>query len=106
MIEGGLITANQVVSGSISQPGQSARYTFNGTTGSSISFDHILLTGSLLFTDFRLTSPSGEEVFSSSGTPVNSADFGPVTLTEDGEYVFTIDPRRDAVPDYEFSINQ
>jgi hypothetical protein len=97
VIEGGPIEVGKFVSGEIETPGQTARYTFEGTAGQNILFD-VQSTSEGAY--FILYAPDGRtEVFN-----VYNNDTGPVQLAETGSYTLIVDPDGANKPAYEFVI--
>jgi tRNA A-37 threonylcarbamoyl transferase component Bud32 len=97
VIEGGAIELGKFVSGEIETPGQTASYTFEGTSGQNILFD---VQSTSEGTYFILYAPDGRtELFN-----VYNNDAGPVQLAETGTYTLIVDPDNANKPAYEFVI--
>lgn len=92
-IDGGAITVGQTVNGSTEIPGQSAAYTIELESGSSVALDVIKTS---VTTDFALTGPGGSEVFSS------NTDVNDTAIDVAGTYTLTADPRGDDLSTFEF----
>ncbi|MGD1919487.1 MAG: beta strand repeat-containing protein [Pleurocapsa sp.] len=95
------LTLGNVVSSSISEPGEEDIYTFTGSVGQILYFDGISSDSSVIYT--RLISPSGQNVFNSNFYRV-SGDVPPVTLTEAGTYQIEIDGNGETTGDYSFRL--
>lgn len=95
-LDGGPVALGRNVEGKTSKPGQTVAYSFQGSAGQRIVFDHLESTEA---TDFLLTAPDGRtRVFETAG------DFGPVTLDQSGRYTLVADPRQDWVSEFEFVV--
>ena len=79
------LTLGTEVTGTITNPGDSATYTFTGSAGQRIYYDGLALA-SLPVSSAELTNPYGTGLFNNS----SSADEGPYTLTYSGTYTLTI----------------
>jgi tRNA A-37 threonylcarbamoyl transferase component Bud32 len=105
VLENGAISWTQQIDGKIKTPGQKATYAVEGKAGQTIFFDEQGIEDeSFKLTDFILIGPTEEEVFKQSGTSVNSADSGPITLEQEGSYTLTVDPAEDNIPGFSFFI--
>ncbi len=78
------LTLGTTVTGTITNPGDSATYTFTGTAGQRLYYDGLASAGYYLFAE--LTNPFGTNLFDYS----SSDDEGPYTLTYSGTYTLTI----------------
>lgn len=94
------IEIGEVVGGNIGVAGEKDYYTFDiapEDVGNDYYFD--LTSGSRFYTNWRLLSPSGAQVFFS-----GIQDRGPLVLSEAGEYTLEFDGIGDATRGYQFRI--
>ncbi|MCM1981745.1 T6SS effector amidase Tae4 family protein [Lyngbya confervoides] len=91
----------QVISGTISEPGEEDFYTFAGVVGQRVYLDRLntINDGNIRV---RLFGPSDRQYFDRAFWLDTEA--GPVTLLEEGEYRIQIDGNGDRVGDYAFSL--
>lgn len=91
---------NTTITGSLSQPGQQASYTFTGTAGQRFFYDS-------LEADFdniavRLFNPANNIVFLNQNS---DSDGGPYVFTETGTYTLLIDGNAATIGDYIFRLD-
>ncbi len=93
VIDGGAYELNTFFSGETAQPGQAVKYTVNLKEGDVLFFHRERASKT---TDFTLTAPDGRtKVFKTYG------DSGPVATRSTGLHTLHVDPRSDAVVEYE-----
>ena len=77
------LTLGADVTGTLTNPGDEASYTFTGTAGQNLFFDGLSASSGI---DAELLDPSGGEVFNVAASPTT----GPYTLSEPGTYTLTV----------------
>ncbi|MHC5111372.1 MAG: Ig-like domain-containing protein [Planctomycetota bacterium] len=92
-IDSAPVTPGAETAGAIEEPGEIDEWTFDAATGQQVSFDLLDVVGNdLVLIDVTLLAPDGSEVTDSvTITPQDNADFGPVTLDQDGTYRLRIE---------------
>ena len=97
------IDFNTPYSGDISTPGAVDFYKFDGNVGDEIYFDVQAFSGGWIVTE--LTAPDGSSVFTNTSSSLLTADEGPLTLDQAGEYTLAWRGFQDDTPAYTFQIN-
>ncbi len=94
MLITGRLAMNENTKGSVAQPGQKFRYTFEEFAGESIYLDEKHSGNGNL--NYRLTGPDGRNIFT------DSNDSGPWQLPQSGTYTLEITPKTNSTVDFEF----
>jgi hypothetical protein len=99
----GDIAFDQVIMGSITQAGERAMFTFQGTAGTRILYDSLIpRTPGGDDLEMRILGPTGQSIISN--IIGSDTDQGPRTLPETGTYTIIIDENADSVGDFAFRI--
>ena len=93
IIDGGIVSLEQTISGSTSQPGQVAHYELELTQPANVALE---VSSTSNTTDFKLRSRDGRaEIFSSYSSV-------PAKPLQPGKYQLLVDPRRNKLSEFEF----
>lgn len=95
------LTFDMGIRGHTNIPGQKAVFTFEGRKGQSVYFDYSALN---TWADIKLENPDGTTAFAASAWMANNANAGPIPLTMDGTYVYTLSPQRRSTLAYHFKL--
>ena len=95
-----VLTPGTAMSGSLSGGTASNLYQFNAQAGDQFYFDAQSLTGSTSNTNWRLTDPYGQQLWSSS-----FIDVGPRSLTASGTYTLLVEGRIFATSQIDYTFN-
>ncbi len=79
------LSTGTVYSGNIANPGDQAIFTYNGTAGQTLYFNNMGLANEL-----TMTIENPEQSLGNLAIISGSSDFGPITLTQTGTYLFVI----------------
>ena len=91
------LTLGADVSGTLTNPGDEASYTFTGTAGQNLFFDGLSASSGI---DAYLYNPSGSEILLTAA----SSDSGPFTLSQPGTYKLTIYGSGVSTGNYDFRL--
>ncbi len=91
------LTLNQIINGSISQPGEQDEYTFEGNVGQRLYYDSLTNISGI---NAQLFTPSGVSLFN---TAINR-DTDLITVEETGTYRLVIDGSSESIGDYRFQL--
>lgn len=105
VLENGVVSFGQLISGRVETPGQSATYQFEGRAEQTIFFDERGIEDTVQqgwSSHFAILRPNGLLLEELTGSPANIADMGPLVLPDDGIYTIVIDPDYQNTPAFQF----
>ena len=91
------LTLGTAVSGTLTNPGDEATYTFTGAAGQTLFYDGLSASSNI---DVLLVNPSGSQILDIGA----SSDYGPFTLTQPGIYKLTIYGYAASTGNYDFRV--
>ncbi|MDJ0844826.1 Ig-like domain-containing protein [Crocosphaera sp.] len=95
------LTLGNTVNGTIANPGEQIRHTFEGMVGQRLIYDGI---GGNFNLKSRLLSPSEKELFNTSFNTEVNRDRDPITLIENGTYTLIVDGEGTTTGDFSFRL--